>query len=86
VKRLRIYLLIIVPFNDLEDLLDMQILEEEIIKTIKNLKTCFVFLRPVCPVLPVFLRPVCPVLPVFLDCLFLSAPSLFSNVYLFPQS
>ena len=74
-KRLRIYLLIIVPFNDLEDLLDMQILEEEIIKTIKNLKTCFVFLRPVCPVLPVFL-----------DCLFLSAPSLFSNVYLFPQS
>ena len=86
----------------------MQILEEEIIKTIKNLKTFFVFLRPVCHVLPVFLRPVCPVLPVFfrpvchvlpvflrpvcpvlpvfLDCLFLSASSLFSNVYLFPQS
>jgi hypothetical protein len=30
----------------------------------------------------VFLRLVCPMLPVSLDCSFLIAPSVFSNVYL----
>ena len=38
-----------------------------------------------CPYI-VFLRLVCPVLPVSLDCPFFIAPSVFSNIYLLTSS
>jgi len=42
----------------------------------------FVFVCTYCVVFCfVFLRLVCPMLPVSLDCLLLIAPSVFSNVY-----
>jgi hypothetical protein len=54
-----------------------------------SLSFCFVFIRLVYPILPVslsfcfvFIRFVYPILPVSLSCPFLSAPSVFSKVYL----